>query len=148
MSSQKPLWYRWARVYFAGGCLVGLGVVLWYTIRPTEEQLIASFSPEIRADYERNKALREQEQQRLMEIVKQTSASNDPIWKAGPIGSPFEKTQRNLNMELIDSELFHKQRAEDAQKAEIHKGVEKNEEVERLLQEKRQKEQKNWWKFW
>ena len=48
MSAVKPLWYRWARVYFAGGCLVGTGVLFWYTIRPTDEQLIARFSPEVK----------------------------------------------------------------------------------------------------
>ena len=49
MSAVKPLWYRWARVYFAGGCLVGTGVLFWYTIRPTDEQLIARFSPEVKS---------------------------------------------------------------------------------------------------
>ena len=64
----------------------GTGVLFWYTIRPTDEQLIARFSPEVKADYERNKELRQQEQKRLIEIVKETSSSSDPIWKAGPIG--------------------------------------------------------------
>ncbi|EDK42476.1 hypothetical protein LELG_00654 [Lodderomyces elongisporus NRRL YB-4239] len=144
--AEKPLWYRWARVYFAGGCLVGLGVVLYKTIRPTDEELISRFSPEIRAEYERNKELRQKEQQRLMEIVKKTSASTDPIWKTGPIGSPLEKDQRNLSMQLVDQELFHKTKEEEKQKAEINKSVEEGKEVERLLREN--KNQKSWWKFW
>ncbi|WLF76925.1 assembly factor cbp4 [Lodderomyces elongisporus] len=144
--AEKPLWYRWARVYFAGGCLVGLGVVLYKTIRPTDEELISRFSPEIRAEYERNKELRQKEQQRLMEIVKKTSASTDPIWKTGPIGSPLEKDQRNLSMQLVDQELFHKTKEEEKQKAEINKSVEESKEVERLLREN--KNQKSWWKFW
>ena len=78
--SAKPLWYRWARVYFAGACIIGTGVLLYQTIRPSDEKLISQFSPEIRAEYERNKELRQKEQQRLMEIVKQTAASNEPIW--------------------------------------------------------------------
>lgn len=146
MSSVKPLWYRWARVYFAGGCLVGTGFLLYYTIRPTDEDLIASFSPEVRENYERNKELRAAEQQRLMEIVKKTSASNDPIWKAGPIGSPFEKEQRNLSMELVDAELFHKEKFESQQKEEIAKANMEVEEAEKLLSEKNKKTS-SWWKF-
>ncbi|EER32735.1 hypothetical protein CTRG_03160 [Candida tropicalis MYA-3404] len=146
MSSVKPLWYRWARVYFAGGCLVGTGFLLYYTIRPTDEQLIASFSPEVREHYERNKELREAEQQKLMEIVKKTSSSNDPVWKAGPIGSPFEKEQRNLSMQLVDAELFHKEKFENQQKQEIAKANLEVEEAERLLSEKKKKNS-SWWKF-
>ncbi|KAI5964831.1 CBP4 [Candida pseudojiufengensis] len=143
--STKPLWYRWARVYLAGACLTGVGVVLYMTIRPSDEQLIASFSPEIRAEYERNKELRQLEQKRLMEIVKKTSKSNDPIWKTGPIGSPLEKDQRNLSMELVDRELFHKTKAEDEQKKAISRSVEESKELERLIKEKNSK--KPWWKI-
>lgn len=143
MSAVKPLWYRWARVYFAGGCLVGTGVLFWYTIRPPDEQLIARFSPEVKADYERNKELRQQEQKRLIEIVKETSSSSDPIWKAGPIGSPFEKEQRNLSMELVDAELFHKTKHEEQQKQEIDRANEESKEAERLMQQNK----KPWWKF-
>ncbi|EMG49822.1 CBP4 Assembly factor CBP4 [Candida maltosa Xu316] len=142
--STKPLWYRWARVYVAGGSIVGFGVLLFYTICPTDEKLIASFSPEVRADYEKNRELRQQEQKRLMEIAKQTAASNDPIWKAGPIGSPFEKEQRNLNMQLIDKELFHKTKFEEQQKEEIDNANQQMKEVEQLLS---QKKNKPWWKF-
>ena len=141
--SAKPLWYRWARVYFAGACIIGTGVLLYQTIRPSDEKLISQFSPEIRAEYERNKELRQKEQQRLMEIVKQTAASNEPIWKTGPIGSPLEKEQRNLSMELVDKELFHKTKAEEAQKEAITKSVQESDELERLLQE--QKSKKSWW---
>ncbi|KAI5951571.1 CBP4 [Candida jiufengensis] len=143
--STKPLWYRWARVYFAGACLTGLGVVLYMTIRPTDEQLIASFSPEVRAEYEKSKEIRQLEQKRLMEIVKQTSKSNDPIWKTGPIGSPLEKDQRNLSLELVDRELFHKTKAEEKQKEEINKSIEQSKELERLIKEKNAK--KSWWRI-
>lgn len=122
---------------------MGTGVLFWYTIRPTDEQLIARFSPEVKADYERNKELRQQEQKRLIEIVKETSSSSDPIWKAGPIGSPFEKEQRNLSMELVDAELFHKTKHEEQQKQEIDRANEESKEAERLMQQNK----KPWWKF-
>ncbi|CAI5757400.1 unnamed protein product [Candida verbasci] len=140
--SQKPLWYRWARVYFAGGCLVGLGVVLYKTIRPTDEEMIASFSPEVRANYENNRELRRLEQQRLMEIAKQTSSSDDPIWKTGPIGSPLEKQQRNLSMQLIDKELFNRTKQEELQKSEIEHVNKEAKEAEELMK----KNKKSWWK--
>ncbi|KAI3406836.1 CBP4 [Candida oxycetoniae] len=148
MSSQKPLWYRWARVYFAGGCIVGVGVLLYKTIIPTDEQLISQFSPEIRAHYEQNKELRELEQEKLIEIVKKTSASNDPIWKTGPIGSPLEKDQRNLSLQLVDKELFHQTKAKEAQQREISQSLEDIKEVEKLLNEKKRLNGKHWWKWW
>ncbi|KAG7663618.1 CBP4 [[Candida] subhashii] len=133
--STKPLWYRWARVYFAGGCITGLGFWLWYNIRPTDEELIAAFSPEVRANYERNKEARLLEQQKLMEIVKKTSASNDPIWMTGPIGSPFEKDQRNMNQQLVDYNAVNKSIAQNAQKEQIELANKEEEEAAQLLKQ-------------
>ena len=79
----------------------------------------------------------------MIEIVKETSSSSDPIWKAGPIGSPFEKEQRNLSMELVDAELFHKTKHEEQQKQEIDRANEESKEAERLMQQNK----KPWWKF-
>ncbi|EGW30904.1 uncharacterized protein SPAPADRAFT_68133 [Spathaspora passalidarum NRRL Y-27907] len=143
--STKPLWYRWARVYFAGGCIIGTGVLLYNTIRPSEEDLIASFSPEVRRDYERNKALRELEQQRLMEIVKQTAKSDEPIWKTGPIGSPFEKDQRNLGQQLVDYEGVRRDQALDESKEEVERAKAEMREAEALISGG---EKKKWWWWW
>ncbi|KAK6459129.1 uncharacterized protein RJT20DRAFT_132274 [Scheffersomyces xylosifermentans] len=130
--STKPLWYRWARVYFAGSCIIGSGVVLYIYTTPTDEQLIAQFSPEIREEYEKNRELRQKEQDELMRIVRQTSQSKDPIWKTGPIGSPFEKEQRNLGQQLVDYEGFKRMKAAEAQKEEIEKANEELLEVVKI----------------
>ncbi|ABN65190.1 predicted protein [Scheffersomyces stipitis CBS 6054] len=140
--SAKPLWYRWARVYFAGSCIIGTGVLCFIYTTPTDEQLIASFSPEIREDYEKNKAYRQREQQELMEIVKKTSQSDEPVWKTGPIGSPLEKEQRNLNQQLIDYNQFEKKRAEEYQREQIDKAQEELLEVEKLAA---QAKKGYWW---
>lgn len=89
--SRLLVYKLWARVYAVGGLIVGLGVLLYKYATPTDEQLIAKFSPEVRRHYEEGKARREQEQQELMAIVKKTSSLNDPVWMAGPIASPFER---------------------------------------------------------
>ncbi|KAK6460537.1 hypothetical protein DFJ63DRAFT_289921 [Scheffersomyces coipomensis] len=142
--STKPLWYRWARVYFAGTCIIGSGVLLYKYTTPTDEELIAAFSPEIRAEYEQNKAARKREAEELFKIMKQTSSSNDPIWKTGPIGSPFEKDQRNLSQTLIDYEQFKKDSGNDFKKDEIEQAKLQLIETEKL---KQQQKSSSWWNW-
>ncbi|OBA23674.1 CBP4-domain-containing protein [Metschnikowia bicuspidata var. bicuspidata NRRL YB-4993] len=99
---------KWARMWGAGISIVGTGVLLFKYTVPTDEELIARFSPEIRAEYERNKALRQKEQEELMKIVQETSKSNDPIWKTGRLPSPFEKDTRGADPNLVDLKEFHR----------------------------------------
>jgi hypothetical protein len=128
----KPLWYRWARVYATGFGIVMTGVLLFKYTTPTEEQLINSLSPELRAQYEREKGLRRKEQEELMKIVQQTAASNDPIWMTGPIKSPWDKDNKMENLK----EKYEKELAEQDQMKELEK-VQR--ELE-LAQEKTRKE--------
>ncbi|XBW37044.1 hypothetical protein QEN19_002624 [Hanseniaspora menglaensis] len=81
----------WIRVYVAGGTIIGAGFWLYNNVVPTPEELLEEFSPELREKYFREKELRELEQRELIKIVKQTMKSNDPIWKTGPIKSPWER---------------------------------------------------------
>ncbi|CAM9010565.1 unnamed protein product [Wickerhamomyces anomalus] len=46
---EKPLWYRWARVYAVGFGIIGFGFLLYNNIVPTDEELISRLSPELRA---------------------------------------------------------------------------------------------------
>lgn len=73
-------------------------------------------SPEIRAQVERNRELRQQEQKMLMEIVKGTAASNEPIWKTGELFNPWEGSGSKL---LVDKVNFEKQQSENKQKEEL-----------------------------
>lgn len=139
--SVKPLWYRWARVYFYGGCIIGSGVLAYNYIRPTDEELIARFSPEVRADYEKNKELRQLEQQRLMEIVKKTSQSNEPIWKTGPLANPFEKDVKNT-YKLVDEQKFFKEQSDSELKSTLSSAQKELEETEKLSKKK------PFWKLW
>lgn len=115
---EKPLWYRWARVYAVGFGIIGFGFLLYSNIVPTDEELISRLSPELRAQYEKEKGLRRREQEELIKIVKQTSASNDPIWKTGPIKSPFE----HGGEQLADvKQRYEKEMAEKKQMGEIER---------------------------
>jgi hypothetical protein len=137
----KPLWYRWGRVYFAGFCIIGSGVVLFKYTTPTDEELIAAFSPDVRADYERNKEFRKREQEELRRIGQITAALNDPIWKTGPIGSPFEKDQRDMGQQLIDYNDFQKKTGDEFKKLEISKANQELLETEKLVKQKKS----SWW---
>jgi hypothetical protein len=119
-------------VYATGFGIVMTGVLLYKYTTPTEEQLINSLSPELRAQYEREKGLRRKEQEELMKIVQQTAASNDPIWMTGPIKSPWDKDNKMENLK----EKYEKELAEQDQMKELEK-VQR--ELE-LAQEKTRKE--------
>lgn len=138
---ERPLWVRWARVFVTGGCIIGTGVLLFKYTTPTDEELIAKFSPEVRANYEKNKALRQKEQQELMRIAQETAKSDEPIWKAGKIKSPFEKDGRGVDPRLVDAVAFHKKEAEEFQKLEVQKAGQELEEAEKLQAQKKS----GWW---
>lgn len=116
----KPLWYRWARVYATGFGIVMTGVLLFKYTTPTEQELINSLSPELRAQYEREKGLRRREQEELMKIVKQTAASNDPIWMTGAIKSPWDKDNKMVNLkEKYEKELAEKNQMDELEKVQM-----------------------------
>lgn len=137
----KPMWYKWARVWVTGASIVGTGVFLFKYTVPTDEELIAKFSPEIRADYERNKSLRQKEQQELMKIVQETAKSNDPIWKTGKIKSPFEKEGRGVDPHLVDKVKFFKDEEDARRKEEVARANEELMETEQLVSQSK----KRWW---
>lgn len=137
----KPLWYRWARVWVTGFSIVGTGVLLYNYTVPTDEELIAKFSPEIRANYERNKALRQKEQEELMKIARETAKSNDPIWMTGKIASPFEKDTRGVDPKLVDATKFFQDEQDSRRKAEIAAADAELLEAEKLAAQQK----KRWW---
>lgn len=139
---EKPLWYRWARVYVTGFSIVATGVLLFKYTVPTDEELIARFSPDIRADYERNKALRQKEQQELMSVVQETMRSNDPIWKAGKIKSPFERDTRGVDPRLVDTRKFFLEQDEERRRQEVAAASAELAETEQLVA---QSKKRRWW---
>ncbi|EGV64103.1 assembly factor cbp4 [Yamadazyma tenuis] len=141
MDVNPPRWKKVLRAGIYGNAVILLGVVLFKYTTPTEEQLISRFSPEIRADYEKNRSFRQQEQQELMKIVRETSQSSDPVWKTGKIKSPFEKDTRGLDPKLVDVKVFEKQEALAYQREQIDKSTEELAETEKLLAKKR------WWRW-
>lgn len=142
---------RWVKVYMMGGMVIGTGLLLYKYIRPTDEELIARFSPELRLQYEREKGLRRAEQEALMRVVRQTSESNDPIWMTGPIKSPWEiNSDKNSYKGTNVSSQSDKQFAEQRQIEELNK-VQQELELLRQDSEKRTQEivnEKSKWKFW
>lgn len=127
-----------------GGAIIGTGVFLYCTIIPTDEELISRFSPEVRAQYERNKELRQKEQEELMRIVQQTAKSNDPIWKTGRITSPFEKDTRGKTTTLVNPNDLYQQKEDAKREQEVKDAQAQVLETERLVAEKKN----SWWKFW
>ncbi|KAG7196189.1 assembly factor cbp4 [Scheffersomyces spartinae] len=143
MSQAKPLWLQWARVFAVGGLISGTGFVLYYTCVPTDEELIAKFSPEIRADYERNKLLRQKEQELLMENARKTANSNEPIWKTGAVPSPFEKDTRGMANTVFDLKSWELEEANKVKMSEVEKAKKELEQVEQISLAQKKK----WWIF-
>ena len=143
-----PLWIRWARIWAAGGVVVGAGLLLYKYTTPTDEELLNKFSPELRRDYERQRELRREEQRQLINIVKETSKSNDPIWMAGPLVAPWEGSMTNEQM-FND---IKKKEATRRQQEELERVERELEELRRASEERTQEiveeRMKNWWKFW
>jgi hypothetical protein len=116
----KPLWYRWARVYATGFAIVMTGVLLFKYTTPTEEELISKLSPELRLQYERERKLRQREQQELIKIVQETAASNDPIWKTGSIKSPWERDTEKVNLkEKYERELSQQNQLNEIERVRL-----------------------------
>ncbi|EDO19020.1 hypothetical protein Kpol_2002p91 [Vanderwaltozyma polyspora DSM 70294] len=143
---ESPLWVRWLKVYAVGGVIIGSGALLFKYTTPTDEQLIASLSPELRLQYETERKLRQAEQQELMKIVQTTAESDQPIWKTGPIKSPWEKDTETVQQK----EMFQKARADVAQREELQRIRKELAEIRQKSEQKTQEivNTKSWWKFW
>lgn len=133
----------WKRFIIYGGGIIGTGVLLFKFTTPTDEQLIARLSPELKLDYLKNRELRRKEQEELIKLVKKTSASNDPIWRTGDLKSPWERDGSGKSM-LVVKEEFNKAQAQELQKMEIEAS---KLAYENLLKQKEQQESKKRW-FW
>lgn len=111
-------WRQWGKVYTAGAGIIFTGVILFKYTTPRDEELIAKFSPEVRKEYEKARNLRQEEQKELMKIVQRTACSNEPIWKTGPIKSPWDVSQSNkLNDNFM--EQIHRDRAKRREEDEV-----------------------------
>lgn len=109
-----------------GGGIVGLGVVLFKFTVPTEEELLQKMSPEIRAQVEKNRELRQEEQRILMEIAQKSAKSDQPIWKTGELYNPWEGTGNKL---LIDKVEYEREQAFIKQKSELDRLKEEQEKL-------------------
>ncbi|CDK24954.1 unnamed protein product [Kuraishia capsulata CBS 1993] len=137
----------WKKFILYGGGIVGSGVLLYKFTTPTEEQLIARLSPELRAEYENNRQFRQQEQQELMKIVQETAASSEPIWKTGSIVSPWDRDPATQGLPkgtelLVKKQTFEKGIATARQLSEIEALKQEEERMAQASQEKSK------WAFW
>ncbi|KAJ1943770.1 assembly factor cbp4 [Linderina macrospora] len=72
------------RGLFAVGGIMGVAVLLRYTIVPDEEKILKSMSPELRAEYERNKEKRRAQHDAIMAQILENAKSDKPIWDVKP----------------------------------------------------------------
>ncbi|AOA64170.1 Cytochrome bc1 complex assembly factor [Komagataella phaffii CBS 7435] len=150
MAAANSSYLLWKKSLIYGGGIIGTGVLLYKFTTPTEEQLIARLSPELRQEYEQNKSLRRKEQEELMKIVRETSKSNDPIWKTGPLTPSWESSATGPTDRLpkgkellVAKQAFEKSQAEEKQKEELRLLKKQVEETSQLESSKGSK-----WKFW
>lgn len=137
---------RWGKVFAAGGSIVLAGVLLFKYTTPTNEQLIQALSPELRLQYERERNLRQAEQQELMKIVQQTMKSNDPIWKSGSVENPWEKD----NGSRATKDQFQRMKADQVQKEELERIRQELGKIrtESLNETDKIVSKKSWWSLW
>ncbi|KAJ1808612.1 assembly factor cbp4 [Coemansia sp. RSA 2599] len=74
--------FRKGVISFVG--IMGVAVLLRYTIVPDEDQMIRKMSPELRADYERNKEKRREQHDAIMKQILDNAKSDKPIWDVAP----------------------------------------------------------------
>ncbi|KAJ2518824.1 assembly factor cbp4 [Coemansia sp. RSA 2049] len=72
----------WFRALLTVGGIMGAALVMRYTIVPSEEQMLSRISPELRAEYERNKGKRRDAHEEIMKRIMEDSKSDKPIWLA------------------------------------------------------------------
>lgn len=145
---EKSVLIRWLKVWAAGGGIIGSGLLLFKYTTPTDQELINSLSPELRDQYYKQKNLRQEEQRRLIEIVKQTSQSKDPIWKTGPFDAPWagKQNMKEVFDDIEKKDAFNKQK-QDLEEIMLDLDALRREselKTQQIVEEKR----KNWWKFW
>ncbi|KAJ2618092.1 assembly factor cbp4 [Coemansia sp. RSA 1365] len=76
------------------GGIMGVAVLLRYTIVPDEEKVLKSLSPELRAEYERNKVKRREQHDAIMAQMMENAKSDKPIWDVSP---PKPKSDSDVN---------------------------------------------------
>ncbi|KAJ2235226.1 assembly factor cbp4 [Coemansia sp. RSA 485] len=64
--------------------IMGVAVLLRYTIVPDEDKMLKSMSPELRAEYERNKDKRREQHDIIMKQILENAKSDKPIWDVAP----------------------------------------------------------------
>lgn len=114
MSSPNMIMLKHTLIW--GGGIIGLGVLLFKFTVPTDEELLSKMSPEIRAQVEKNRELRQQEQRMVMEIAQKTAKSGQPIWKTGELYNPWEGTGNKL---LVDKVNFEREQAIKKQQSDL-----------------------------
>lgn len=134
-----PLWARWLKVYIAGGAIITTGVLLFKYTTPTDQQLLDSLSPELRAQYAKDKKMREWEQEELKKIVQKSLESDEPIWKAGGIESPMGQSHK------MKENTFRKQIIEKEQQEQLSKANQQLDDIRRL---ENGNKKNSWWSFW
>ncbi|KAK9376656.1 uncharacterized protein V1513DRAFT_439313 [Lipomyces chichibuensis] len=131
------------KMLFVGTGVVGLGVVLYSKTVPTEEEVVAKFSPEVRQKYYQEKAFREASEpdNKLYELVRSNAQSSRPVWMLSDTIEPAcvirERERASWSTAALNK----------AQMAAQKKMIEERERL-RKMEKDEEKSKGKWFQIW
>ncbi|KAK9388679.1 hypothetical protein V1515DRAFT_597671 [Lipomyces mesembrius] len=131
------------KMLFAGTGIVGLGVVLYKNTVPTEEEVVAKFSPEVRQKYYQEKAFRDasEHDNKLYELIQSNAQSSRPAWMLSDTVDPAcvirERDRASWSATALNK----------AQMAAQNKMIEERERL-RKMEKEEEKSKGKWFQIW
>ncbi|VVT53605.1 uncharacterized protein SAPINGB_P003658 [Magnusiomyces paraingens] len=115
-------WARWIKTILAGGSVVGLGVSCFIFTTPTDEELIAKLSPELRQQYYDERERRRMVSQWAVGEARKTAASSNPIWMTGEIPSGLVRGEdgQGRRVSPAEAEAVQRELAQDPDAARAY----------------------------
>ncbi|KAK9321191.1 hypothetical protein V1517DRAFT_327236 [Lipomyces orientalis] len=132
----------YVKMLFVGAGIVGLGVGLYRNTVPTEEEVVAKFSPEVRQKYYQEKAFRDasEHDNKLYELIQSNAQSSRPAWMLSDSVEPACVIRER------DRATWTARAQTRAQTAAQNKMIEERDRLRRA--EDDQKRTKANWSFW
>lgn len=94
-----------------GGSIIGFGYLLMKYTTPSDDELIAKLSPELRAKYEEQKEAKREQNRLIYERIQREGYSDKPAWMNEPKDLFMNEAEREKDLqvrmreEFVDKEL-------------------------------------------